>query len=105
MLEKKTLKIAHVKQGEAINNQLTIQKYEEVRLTVDVSGYNAWVRKMIMEEGIASFVQCPIPDKLPTHTCQGAQLFCEPTYGIVRDKLADVLMTVVLNLMTKEVAI
>lgn len=70
-----------------------------------VSGYNAWVRKTIREEGIASFVQCPIPDKLPTHRCPVVQLPRNPMYGVARDRLTDVLMTVILNLMTEEIAI
>ena len=48
-----------------MDNQLTIQKYEKVRLMKNVSVHNWWIRKMIMEEGITSFVKCTIPDKYP----------------------------------------
>lgn len=71
----------------------------------NVSGYNAWVRKTIVEEGIASFVQCPIPDKFSSDDCQGVRLSCSPTDGTARSKLTDVLVTVILNLMTEGIAI
>lgn len=71
----------------------------------NVSGYNAWARKTIVEEGMASFVQCPMPDKFPSDDCQGVRLSCSPADGIARGKLTDVLMTVILNLMTEGIAI
>jgi hypothetical protein len=103
LLEKKTLKTTTEKQGEAINNQVTIQKYEEVRLMTTVIGYNAWVKNTIMKEGIVSFVLSPIPDRLPPDNCQPVR--SEPMHGAARDKLTDVLMTVILNLMTEGIAI
>ena len=71
----------------------------------NVSGYNAWVRNTIMQEGIASFVLRPIPDKLPPSKCQRVLPSPEPMHVAARDKLTDVLITVVLNLMTEGVAI
>lgn len=70
-----------------------------------VIGYNAWVRNTIMKEGIASFVLCPIPTRLPSDTYQRVQYLPEHTFGHAKNKLTDVLMTVILNLMTEGVAV
>jgi hypothetical protein len=70
-----------------------------------VSGYNAWVRKTIVEEGIVSFAQCPIPDTFPSDNCKDVSLSCSLADGAARSKLTDVLMTVILNFLTEGVAI
>ncbi len=71
----------------------------------NASEYNEWVRKTIMEEGMASFAQCPIPNNFSTNKCQNYHLPLVPAYQTVNGKVIDVLMTAILNIMTKEAVV
>jgi len=60
---------------------------------------------MIIEKGIASFAKSPIPTKSPTHKCRTTPLPSHATQPRGKAKIAEVLMAVIFNIITNEVAI
>jgi len=71
----------------------------------NVSGHIAWVRKMILEEGMASFARCPIPDKIPTKKCQSIHAPLPSTCQRERGEITNILMLIIINIMNQEAVI
>jgi len=97
-----------------MDTQLSIQKYEEIRLVNNVSGYNAKVRKKIIEGGMISFLDFQEANPISTSGyCAKERTtlplsFEPPALSIPSSalgKITELLTTVILNTLTNEVAL